>query len=119
MFRPVLFSDLKHYNLQTFRADLFAGLTVGVVALPLAMAFAIACGLPPERGLYTAIAAGFLISLFGGSRVQIGGPTGAFIIIISAITTQYGLTGLAISTLMIPYPPQFDSNGFASVGIIW
>ncbi len=100
MFRPVLFSDLKHYNLQTFRADLFAGLTVGVVALPLAMAFAIACGLPPERGLYTAIAAGFLISLFGGSRVQIGGPTGAFIIIISAITTQYGLTGLAISTLM-------------------
>lgn len=100
MFRPVLFSDLKHYNLPTFRADLFAGLTVGVVALPLAMAFAIACGLPPERGLYTAIAAGFLISLFGGSRVQIGGPTGAFIIIISAITTQYGLAGLAISTLL-------------------
>ena len=100
MFRPVLFSDLKHYNFQTFRADLFAGLTVGVVALPLAMAFAIACGLPPERGLYTAIAAGFLISLFGGCRVQIGGPTGAFIIIIASIVAQHGLGGLAVSTLL-------------------
>ena len=100
MFRPVLFSDLRHYSLHTFRADLFAGVTVGVVALPLAMAFAIACGLPPERGIYTAIAAGFLISLFGGSRVQIGGPTGAFIIIIAAILAQYGWVGLTVSTLL-------------------
>lgn len=100
MFRPVLFSDLKAYNRETFRADLFAGLTVGVVALPLAMAFSIACGLPPERGLYTAIVAGFLISLFGGCRVQIGGPTGAFIIIIASITAQHGLGGLAVSTLL-------------------
>ncbi len=100
MFKPVLFSDLKTYNLQTFKADLFAGITVGVVALPLAMAFAIACGLPPERGLYTAIVAGFLISFFGGCRVQIGGPTGAFIVIITAISTKYGFEGLAISTFL-------------------
>lgn len=100
MFKPVLFSELKSYNSERFRADLFAGLTVGVVALPLAMAFAIACGLPPARGIYTAIVAGFLISAFGGSRCQIGGPTGAFIVIIASIYSQYGYGGLAISTLL-------------------
>lgn len=100
MFRPVLFSDLKQYSWSTFRSDLFAGLTVGVVALPLAMAFAIACGLPPERGIYTAIVGGFLASLFGGCRVQISGPTGAFIIIIVSIIAEFGLGGLVLSTLM-------------------
>lgn len=81
-------------------SDLCAGLTVGVVALPLAMAFAIACGLPPEKGLVTAIVAGLLISLFSGSRFQIGGPTGAFVIIIIGVISQYGMTGLLMSTLM-------------------
>jgi SulP family sulfate permease len=100
MFRPVLFNDLKQYSWSTFRSDLFAGLTVGVVALPLAMAFAIACGLPPERGLYTAIVGGFLVSLFGGCRVQISGPTGAFIIIIVSIIAKFGLGGLVMSTFM-------------------
>lgn len=100
MFKPVLFSDLKQYNAKTFRADLFAGLTVGVVALPLAMAFAIACNFPPERGIFTAIVAGFLISVFGGSRVQIGGPTGAFIVIISSICAVHGYGGLVVATLM-------------------
>ncbi len=100
MFKPVLFSDLKNYSKKTFRADLFAGLTVGVVALPLAMAFAIACNFPPEKGIVTAIVAGFLISFFGGSRVQIGGPTGAFIVIISSIVAQYGYDGLVAACVM-------------------
>ncbi len=100
MFKPVLFSDLRKYNLSTFRADLFAGLTVGVVALPLSMAFAIACGLPPSRGIFTAVIAGFLISAFGGCRLQIGGPTGAFVVIISSIYLKYGDGGLMASTLL-------------------
>ena len=100
MFKPKLFTLLKGYNTATFIADAIAGLTVGVVALPLAMAFAIASGLPPERGLFTAIVAGFLISLLGGSRVQIGGPTGAFVVIVSGIVAQYGYPGLAWCTLM-------------------
>ena len=100
MFKPKLFTLVKGYNTATFIADAIAGLTVGVVALPLAMAFAIASGLPPERGLFTAIVAGFLISLLGGSRVQIGGPTGAFVVIVSGIVTQYGYAGLAWCTLM-------------------
>lgn len=100
MLRPVLFSDLKQYSWNTFRSDLFAGLTVGVVALPLAMAFAIACGLPPERGIYTAIVGGFLVAVFGGCRVQISGPTGAFIIIIVSIIAKFGLGGLVLSTFM-------------------
>src|SRR5216117_331507 len=77
-----------------------AGVVVAVVALPLAMAFAIASGLPPERGLYTAIVAGFLISALGGSRVQIGGPTGSFVVIVSGIVAQHGVDGLVIATLM-------------------
>ncbi len=100
MFRPILFSELKNYNREMFRADVFAGLTVGVLALPLSMAFAIACGLPPEKGLYTAIVAGFLIAMFGGSRTQVSGPTGAFVVIIASIVAQYGLGGLLVSTLM-------------------
>ncbi len=100
MLRPKLFSVLKEYNVATFRSDLLAGLTVGVVAIPLAMAFAIASGLPPERGLFTAVIAGFLISLLGGSRVQIGGPTGAFVVIVSGIVAQYGYAGLVAATAM-------------------
>lgn len=100
MLRPKLFSVLKEYNLITFRSDLLAGLTVGIVAIPLAMAFAIASGLPPERGLFTAVVAGFLISILGGSRVQIGGPTGAFVVIVSGIVAQYGYAGLVAATAM-------------------
>src|SRR5690606_684260 len=100
MFRPKLIDALRHYNRQTFLADLFAGLTVGVVALPLAMAFAIASGLPPERGLFTAIVAGFLLSALGGSWVQIGGPTGAFVIIVAGIYTEHGYEGLVWCTIL-------------------
>ncbi len=88
------------YGSRTFWHDLFAGVTVGIIALPLAMAFAIASGVTPERGLYTAIIAGFLISALGGSRVQIGGPTGAFVVIIYGIVQRHGYDGLAIATLM-------------------
>src|SRR5207253_3713006 len=80
--------------------DLLAGVVVGVVALPLALAFAIASGVPPERGLYTAIIAGFLISALGGSRVQIGGPTGAFVVIVYGIIQRFGYDGLAICTII-------------------
>lgn len=97
---PKLFTELKNYSREKAVADLFAGLTVGVVALPLAMAFAIASGLPPERGLFTAIVAGFLISALGGSKVQIGGPTGAFVVLVSTVQLQYGYEGLAVCTLM-------------------
>src|SRR5439155_8732681 len=80
--------------------DLTTGVIVGIVALPLAVAFAIASGLTPERGLYTAIIAGFLISALGGSRVQIGGPTGAFVVIVAGIVQRYGVEGLLVATLM-------------------
>ncbi len=100
MFSPVLLDCLKTYSRRDLLADLLAGVTVGVVALPLAMAFAIASGLPPERGLFTAIVAGFLISLLGGSRVQIGGPTGAFVVIVSGIAAEYGYEGLVWCTLL-------------------
>ncbi|MBZ0256990.1 sodium-independent anion transporter, partial [bacterium] len=100
MLTPKLFSTLKEYDRAQFLSDLQAGLTVGIIALPLAMAFAIACGLPPERGLFTAIVAGFLISLLGGSRVQIGGPTGAFVVIVSNIVAQYGYPGLIYATIL-------------------
>src|SRR5579859_1529828 len=86
------------YSLQDLSADLIAGVTVGLVALPLAMAFAIASGVPPQAGLYCAVIAGFIISALGGSRVQIGGPTGAFVIVVSGIVTKYGIEGLFTCT---------------------
>ena len=99
-FRPKLFSVLKHYDRQQLTTDLLAGIIVGIVALPLAIAFGIASGVTPEKGIITAIVAGLIISVFGGSKVQIGGPTGAFIIIIYGIIQQYGFEGLTIATLM-------------------
>ena len=99
-FRPKLLTALRGYNRQRFWADVGAGVTVGVVALPLAMAFAIASGLKPEAGLFTAIIAGFLISTLGGSRVQIGGPAGAFIVIVYGILERYGLANLILATAM-------------------
>jgi sulfate permease, SulP family len=99
-FRPRLLDTLKGYDPQRFAKDVGAGLTVGVVALPLAMAFAIASGLKPEAGLFTAIIAGFLVSALGGSRVQIGGPAGAFIVIVYGIVERYGLANLVIATAM-------------------
>lgn len=98
---PKLFLCLKEgYNLKYFLNDLFAGISVGVIALPLAIAFAIGSGVPPERGLFTAIVAGFLISLLGGSRVQIGGPTGAFVIVVYTIIQKHGYDGLAVATII-------------------
>jgi len=99
-FRPKLLEALKGYSQLRFLKDLGAGATVGVVALPLAMAFAIASGLKPEAGIFTAIIAGFLISLLGGSRVQIGGPAGAFIVIVYGIVAQYGVAYLIIATAL-------------------
>ena len=95
-----LFSCMKTYNKKTFMSDLMAGIIVGIVALPLAIAFGIASGVTPEKGIITAIVAGLVISIFGGSKVQIGGPTGAFIIIIYGIIQKYGFEGLTIATLM-------------------
>ena len=100
-FKPKLFSTFKNgYNKQTFIQDLLAGIIVGIVALPLAIAFGIASGATPEAGILTAIVAGFLISFFGGSKVQIGGPTGAFIVIVFGIIQEYGMNGLMIATFM-------------------
>ena len=101
VFHPKLVSVLKQgYSKEQFSKDLFAGIIVGIVALPLAIAFAVASGVSPEKGLITAIVAGLIISLLGGSRVQIGGPTGAFIVIVYGILQTYGLDGLIISTIM-------------------
>jgi sulfate permease, SulP family len=100
MFVPKSIVCLRNYSWKQFQSDLTAGIVVGLVALPLAMAFSIACNLPPERGLYTAVVAGFLISALSGSRVSIGGPTGAFIVIVAAIVAKFGYEGLAIATGM-------------------
>ena len=100
MLVPKLATTLKDYDRRQFVSDLTAGLIVAVVAIPLAIAFAIASGLTPERGLYTTIVAGFLISALGGSRVQIGGPTGAFVVIVFGIVQKYGVDGLTIATVM-------------------
>lgn len=100
MFVPKSITTLKSYSRSQFRSDLAAGVIVGVVALPLAIAFAIASGVTPDRGLYTAIIAGFLISALGGSRVQIGGPTGAFVVIVYGIVQKYGIDGLIVATIM-------------------
>jgi len=91
---------LRDYSAETFRNDLIAGVTVGLVALPLAMAFAISSGLPPQSGIYCAIVTGFLISALGGSRFQIGGPTGAFVVVVAGILARYGLDGLLMATMM-------------------
>ena len=99
-FKPKMFSAIRNYNKQTFMADFMAGIIVGIVALPLAIAFGIASGVSPEKGIITAIVAGLMISVFGGSKVQIGGPTGAFIVIVYGIIQQYGIQGLTIATLM-------------------
>ena len=99
-FRPRLLDALKDYNRSRFIADLGAGVTVGIVALPLAMAFAIASGVKPEQGIFTAIIAGFIISALGGSSVQIGGPAGAFIVIVYGIVQRYGLPNLLIATVL-------------------
>ena len=99
-FYPKLFSSLRNYNKELFYADLMAGIIVGIVALPLAIAFGIASGVTPEKGLFTAVIAGFIISFLGGSKVQIGGPTGAFIVIVYGIVQEFGVTGLAIATMI-------------------
>lgn len=99
-FRPQLIESLRHYTRADFFADLSAGITVGVVALPLAMAFGIASGVKPDAGLFTAIIAGFLISALGGSKVQIGGPAGAFVALLYTIVERYGLANLLIATMM-------------------
>lgn len=99
-YRPKLVSALKGYSLSKFKDDAVAGIVVGIVALPLAIAFAIASGVSPAIGLITAITGGFIVSVFGGNSVQIGGPTGAFIVIVYGIIAQYGLEGLAIATLL-------------------
>ena len=101
---PRSVSCLRGYTARQLAQDLIAGLTVGLVALPLAMAFAIASGVPPQAGLYTAVVAGFLISALGGSRTQIGGPTGAFVVIVAGIVVKFGLGGLAL--VGIPVRPQ-------------
>src|SRR6187431_1086354 len=116
MFRPKFFSTLKEYSKEQFIKDLIAGIIVGIVALPLAIAFAIASGVSPERGLITAIVAGFLISALGGSRVQIGGPTGAFVIIIYGIVQKYGLEGLTAATLLAGV--MLLAMGFARLGSV-
>lgn len=104
------------YTWQTFLNDIFAGVSVGIIALPLALAFAIGSGVTPERGLYTAIVAGFIISFLGGSRVQIGGPTGAFVVIVYAIIQKYGYDGLAVATMIAGI--MMILMGFARFGVL-
>ena len=99
-FQPKLFATLKNYSKEKFMTDLMAGIIVGIVALPLAIAFGIASGVSPEKGLITAIIGGFLVSFLGGTNVQIGGPTGAFIVIVYGIIQNFGIEGLAIATVI-------------------
>ncbi len=99
-FRPKLLSALSHYSMEKFKSDLVAGIVVGIVALPLAIAFGIASGVSPTVGLITAIIGGFIVSAAGGCSVQIGGPTGAFIVIVYNIISTFGLEGLAVATFM-------------------
>ena len=116
MFKPKLLTTLKGYTREQFFKDLTAGVIVGIVALPLAIAFAIASGVSPEKGLFTAIVAGFIISALGGSRVQIGGPTGAFIVIVYGIVQQYGIEGLTIATFIAGV--MLMLMGFARLGSV-
>jgi SulP family sulfate permease len=115
-FRPKLLSTLKNYTKQQFYADLMAGVIVGIVALPLAIAFGIASGVTPEKGIFTAIIAGFIISFFGGSKVQIGGPTGAFIVIVYGIVQEFGVAGLAIATIIAGF--MLIAMGLLKLGTI-
>src|SRR4030095_642729 len=96
---PRLITCLRNYSVHDFVCDAIAGLTVGLVALPLAMAFGIASGVTPQSGIYTAMVAGFLISALGGSRTQIGGPTGAFVVIVAGIVARFGVSGLLMVTM--------------------
>lgn len=116
MFVPKLFTTLKTYTREQFTADLVSGTIVGIVALPLAIAFAIASGVTPDKGLITAIIAGFIISFLGGSKVQIGGPTGAFVVIVYGIIAKHGIEGLLISTIMAGI--ILIIMGFAKIGSI-
>lgn len=116
MFKPKLVDSLKNYNRQQFSKDLMAGIIVGIVALPLAIAFAIASGVSPEKGLFTAVVAGFIISALGGSKVQIGGPTGAFIVVVYGIVQQFGVNGLIIATFMAGV--MLVVMGFARLGAV-
>lgn len=115
-FKPALFQSLKTYNKEKFFSDLMSGLIVGVVSLPLAIAFGIASGVTPEKGIYTAIIGGFIISFLGGSKVQIGGPTGAFIVIVYGIVEQYGVQGLAIATVLAGV--MLLAMGFLKLGAV-
>ncbi len=115
-FQPTLFQSLKTYNRERFMADLMAGIIVGIVALPLAIAFGISSGVTPEKGLITAIIAGFIISFLGGSTVQIGGPTGAFIVIVYGIVEKFGVQGLAIATVMAGV--MLMAMGFMKLGSV-
>ena len=109
---PKLVLCLRQYTWRIFLADLIAGVTVGLVALPLAMAFGIASGVTPQAGIYTAVVGGFLISALGGSRTQIGGPTGAFVVIVAGIIAKFGLSGL----LMVTTTPREFANLFPGTG---
>src|SRR5947209_8878970 len=115
-FRPRSLDSIAGYDLHAFVSDLGAGVTVAIIALPLAMAFAIASGVRPEQGLFTAIVAGFLIAALGGSRVQIGGPTGAFVVITYSVLQGYGLNGLLLCTTMAG--AMLCVLGFARMGSI-
>ncbi|HBG40467.1 MAG TPA: sodium-independent anion transporter [Porphyromonadaceae bacterium] len=115
-FQPALFVSLKTYNKEKFLSDLMSGLIVGIVALPLAIAFGISSGVAPEKGIVTAIIAGFLISLLGGSNFQIGGPTGAFIVIVYGIVEKFGVSGLAIATVLAGI--MLLAMGFMKLGTV-
>ena len=100
VWQPAIVQALRGYTRARFRSDLIAGITVGLVAIPLAMAFGIASGVTPQAGMYTAIVGGFIVSLLGGSRVQIGGPTGAFIVLVASTIEQHGYSGFVAATIM-------------------
>src|SRR5450755_759431 len=116
MFRPKIVDTLRNYTRAQFVRDLVSGIIVGIIALPLAIAFAMAYGVSPEKGIFTAIIGGFVISVLGGSRVQIGGPTGAFIVIVYGIVQQYGVAGLTLATFMAGF--MLLAMGFARLGTV-
>ena len=103
---PKSIQALRNYSREKFSNDLIAGVTVGLVALPLAMAFAISSGMSPQAGIYTAIVAGFLSSLLGGSQAQVSGPTGAFVVVVAGIVAKYGVEGLFVCTIIAGVPPK-------------